>query len=121
MSRRVSFKLYDKDAAGNPLDELRLALAFQRHCHVNLGVSDDLNLLVKKVFLKFLLDSVDKAASDKHDLSTAGVPNAEAGNAQGNTEGTSDSSNGEPSPERAARDAVAQPQGVDDSSPATPG
>jgi len=116
VSRRISFKLYDKDAAGNPLNELGLSLAFQRHYAVNLGVPDDLNILVKKVWLKFLMDSVDPVASDKANLSKAGVTDAVP---QGDTAGHGEPALGEP--EGNTGDAVAQPQVVDDQDTTTTG
>lgn len=73
MSKRVSFKLYDKDAVGNPLDELGLSLAFQRHCHKEFGITDDLNIMVKKVWLKFLRDAVDKSQTPPSELDKAGL------------------------------------------------
>lgn len=52
MSKTIKFKLYELEA--------KLALAFQHHCHQNLGMSDDLNMLAKKILLKFLNDAVDR-------------------------------------------------------------
>ena len=73
MSRRITFKLYDRDAAGNSIDEERLALAFQHHCQRNLGINMDLNAIVKHVFLRYLRDNVDRQASAPADLDKAGV------------------------------------------------
>lgn len=77
MSRRISFKLYEKDTAGNPIDELQLSLAFQRHCQREFvdrpELSSDLNLMVKRVWLRFLRDSVDRTESNPKDLVTAGL------------------------------------------------
>lgn len=114
MSRRITFKLYDKSAAGNPLDELALSLAFQRHCHVNLGMNVDLNVLVKRVWLKFLQDSVDKPASNPEDLVQVGVAEQEvAGEVpQGDTPGNGDTTAG--LAESPSSDAVAEPEAVDD-------
>lgn len=114
MSRRISFKLYDKDAAGNPIDELGLSLAFQRHCVRNLGVNDDLNLLVKKVWIKFLRDSVDRSASKAEDLTKAGV--ADAG---GEAVVAGDSGTDAVAPEGVPVDALADTQAVPDQAAST--
>lgn len=123
MSRRVSFKLYDKNAAGNPIDELALSLAFQRHCAVHLGITDDLNILVKKVWLKFLRDSVDKSSTAPTELSKAGLSDGVAGDtdevSQGVTAGNVESNTG--LAESPSSDAVAESHVVADSTAATPG
>lgn len=131
MSRRVTFKLYDRNAAGNPIDELALSLAFQRHCQHEFGITDDLNIMVKKVWLKFLRDAVDKSATASTELSKAGLgvePQNTGGvagevpSAGETSEVTSEVSqgdtpaNGSPAariPEGDTSDAVAEPQAVD--------
>jgi len=52
VSRRISFKLYKQ--------ELELALAFERHCRVNLNITRPLDDLIKQQFLKFLLYNIDR-------------------------------------------------------------
>lgn len=89
MSRRISFKVYSRDAVGNPIDEERLALAFERHCTTNLGLTDSLDMLAKKIFMKFLTEAIDKSKSNPQDLTKVGVP-TEVADASGESQSIGD-------------------------------
>lgn len=53
MARSIRFKLrgYEQD----------IALAFERHCREQLDIHAPLDELVKRQFLKFLLDNIDRS------------------------------------------------------------
>ena len=53
MRKKVNFVLRGEEAT--------LALAFQRQCHYELGMSESLDVLAQRIFLNFLAQHVDKS------------------------------------------------------------